>query len=535
MITTIQLKRGISVVWDAVNPTLKIGEPGYATDKKVLKIGDGITAWNDLEPYGINEDTNPTSVYAHRSLQYNELKTLKDSSQLVPGQKYILSDYTTKHIIPHSNPPQLHTGATEPLVLTALTQNTFENLVISTLHPSDIIHYDFDKSSCEDGTRNPLIKDWVGGTFRPGWITYRKSTTNLLSTNYDWRNYKIRRWKLDCTSWVSGASYDKRSVAKGADGDVYVARKTHSGLTDDPSVDKANWMKAFKLSIQNEGAFLSYTSDKNKFLVGGILPDNLVINNNIPGTDYQDYYTFCILDEPENSSGIVTSTTFMTPGFGHRDISIGLYDYDQFSYMEFPSMENNVFYIKLNGSTELFVFGNRFDGQFSCNTFYGQCNSNTCSYGYYMNISHEWFAVNTFGPLVYKNSFVTQVSGNKIIENCLRNVLGGSLYNSIGSLYDSMVGDYMQNNTVSDIGNCSIGDNFERNIINERLYNQNIKDNFQANVFVSADIILAIPTFENATHVYERKTCTIFNNPSGNYRLSYYDDLDNLIVVSADS
>ncbi len=50
MITTIQLKRGLEEDWEYRNPILKIGEPGYATDTKVLKIGDGVTAWNDLEP-----------------------------------------------------------------------------------------------------------------------------------------------------------------------------------------------------------------------------------------------------------------------------------------------------------------------------------------------------------------------------------------------------------------------------------------------------------------------------------------------------
>jgi len=56
MITTIQLKRDTSIAWEVYNPVLKVGEPGYATDTKVLKIGDGVTAWNDLEPYGISED-----------------------------------------------------------------------------------------------------------------------------------------------------------------------------------------------------------------------------------------------------------------------------------------------------------------------------------------------------------------------------------------------------------------------------------------------------------------------------------------------
>ncbi|MFI3167146.1 MAG: hypothetical protein R3Y32_03410 [Bacillota bacterium] len=34
--------------WQSVNPTLKLGEIGYDSTNKQLKIGDGTTAWNSL-------------------------------------------------------------------------------------------------------------------------------------------------------------------------------------------------------------------------------------------------------------------------------------------------------------------------------------------------------------------------------------------------------------------------------------------------------------------------------------------------------
>jgi microcystin-dependent protein len=43
---TIQLRSDTAAAWDAANPILAVGEMGYATDTKVLKIGDGVTAWN---------------------------------------------------------------------------------------------------------------------------------------------------------------------------------------------------------------------------------------------------------------------------------------------------------------------------------------------------------------------------------------------------------------------------------------------------------------------------------------------------------
>lgn len=44
----IQLRRDTSSNWSSANPTLYLGEPGYDTTLKRLKLGDGSTAWNSL-------------------------------------------------------------------------------------------------------------------------------------------------------------------------------------------------------------------------------------------------------------------------------------------------------------------------------------------------------------------------------------------------------------------------------------------------------------------------------------------------------
>lgn len=51
----IQLKRGTSAKWTQVNPILSAGEPGFETDTKKFKIGDGSTAWSSL-PYSNNTE-----------------------------------------------------------------------------------------------------------------------------------------------------------------------------------------------------------------------------------------------------------------------------------------------------------------------------------------------------------------------------------------------------------------------------------------------------------------------------------------------
>lgn len=47
--TRIRLRRDLSSNWSGINPVLALGEPGYETDTKRLKIGDNFSEWNDLD------------------------------------------------------------------------------------------------------------------------------------------------------------------------------------------------------------------------------------------------------------------------------------------------------------------------------------------------------------------------------------------------------------------------------------------------------------------------------------------------------
>jgi hypothetical protein len=48
MAIKIQLRRGTAAEWTAANPVLADGEPGLETDTGIMKIGNGVTAWNSL-------------------------------------------------------------------------------------------------------------------------------------------------------------------------------------------------------------------------------------------------------------------------------------------------------------------------------------------------------------------------------------------------------------------------------------------------------------------------------------------------------
>ena len=49
MADLLKIRKDTAANWQQNNPVLQAGEPGYETDTNFLKIGDGITAWNELK------------------------------------------------------------------------------------------------------------------------------------------------------------------------------------------------------------------------------------------------------------------------------------------------------------------------------------------------------------------------------------------------------------------------------------------------------------------------------------------------------
>lgn len=63
--TTFQLRRGYKAIWEKNNPILAQGEPGFVIDENKLKIGDGITPWNDLDYIGGQEGGSVFNAETH--------------------------------------------------------------------------------------------------------------------------------------------------------------------------------------------------------------------------------------------------------------------------------------------------------------------------------------------------------------------------------------------------------------------------------------------------------------------------------------
>lgn len=87
MAVTIKLRRGLLAKWEEVNPVLAQGEPGWAIDAFILKIGNGQLRWNDLPAINV-PDIDPADIDASvkKYLDENPINIETDATLSVAGQ-----------------------------------------------------------------------------------------------------------------------------------------------------------------------------------------------------------------------------------------------------------------------------------------------------------------------------------------------------------------------------------------------------------------------------------------------------------------
>lgn len=101
MATKIQVRRGTGAAWTTSNTVLDIGEFGYNTTTNQLKIGDGTTAWADLD-YLVSDAGLDTSLGDYIEIlekgAANGVAELDGSLDLViPGDSIIIQGATTNN------------------------------------------------------------------------------------------------------------------------------------------------------------------------------------------------------------------------------------------------------------------------------------------------------------------------------------------------------------------------------------------------------------------------------------------------------
>lgn len=374
---------------------------------------------------------------------YAELLTMVSEETLTVGSKYILTDFQTVHNILDGSESSgdINTGTIEPLILTAIETYKFDNKVISTLFPQDIIYYDFTGGNIND------IAFFDGGVAIPnlkGIIYYRKDLAKNVECFYDFRTVVYRRWLVGATAWASAGTYVVDNIYEYND-ILYKCVTAHSGVTTTPDLDFTNWM--FFLNKVNK---YSFSSDAGQFASGICNAGNLSLSSP------SDYLTF-----GDNFSKV-------------HDVYLPRIDSSIADDIDFFSILSN-------------------------NVFYTIADYATC----YNNIFEGYFVQNTFGNLIHDNKVKVNSAKKNIVQEMNSTTINGLLftnniiyaafqYNTINGMFsNNLIQSFFELNDVKSFQYNNIGDYFHANICGEYFYNNFIKGNFGTdnNNLISGNIL----------------------------------------------
>lgn len=195
---------------------VKFNNYDNTTSEKIQQVDKNIilSLWNRL---------SGTSV---TNITYENLLELYNNSSLITGSFYKITDYKTVHLIggtsEYNDTTTTYDSGTgigngdsltsfspevEPLILQALSPNSFNIQVLSPNNPTDIIYYNIEDNKTEDGLRD-----------RNGYIVYRKDVIYNNETPYDFRNVLNRRYDvdtsfdrtIDLSIFLDNSSYDSQ-------------------------------------------------------------------------------------------------------------------------------------------------------------------------------------------------------------------------------------------------------------------------------------------------------------------------------------
>ena len=118
---------------------------------------------------------------------YGELVNLKNTSSLVKGQNYLLTDYMTTYTQPVTGVTKT-SGVIEPLIITATDVDKLHNQCKSTLYPQDIVYYEITAD---------IGNGYGTEGFTKGKIYRRIDTLRNNDIGTDWRHVKYDRNGVD--------------------------------------------------------------------------------------------------------------------------------------------------------------------------------------------------------------------------------------------------------------------------------------------------------------------------------------------------
>ena len=401
---------------------------------------------------------------------YSEIKSLRDSSQLIPGNLYRITDYETIYVQPVTNIVRSDSSALFDVVLLATDKNRFApeawaahtdrtqpsgSVITSTtpLHQWRLL-YDIDNNSG--------LYAWATSTGKG--VIYRLVDHLENDLPYDFYNVKYQRYKIT----------DTTTAAVSLVGQYLSLETTKTGFTVDSGdyVDLLtfDWSNAIRINV-----FQPYMAGAQRVLpnntFGGVCQyntfgcncyANTVVNqcqdnvfaSTCCGNVFGELCNFNVFGESFADNIVVGRCRYNTFG----SISYGNVFADKCEHNSFGNgCYNNTF----GGNCQYNSFGNAC----ASNTFAGECTYSEFGSGCYGNKFVGSCICNTFSTRCYDNTFNSTCSTSTFGVQFYSNVFdGGCSFNTFGTFCN-------RNNFGGDCYRNTFGDSFNRNTTGTGLLN----------------------------------------------------------------
>ena len=368
------------------------------------------------------------------NITYADLASAITAKTLIPGARYLITDFKTTHYFSDGNTTLLdaiNTAATEPLIVTATKTDDLNKLAISTVYPQDIIYYDWNpdnwKNDCSFSdclSAEPGEETIITG-FK-GVIYYRKDTINNNTASFDFRGVKFRRWSiLNAPAWSDAVTYAKNDFVN-YNNILYIS-SVDSNLNNIPTANSYAWIGLVDYVNEDSKYLAWYTDVANT--------DGVFIYNHVKTDTYADFNVFDPLTSKDNYIYVNKTTSNSTILFNLVFLCGGIFN---------NTIKTNTISNKISSGTFVTEILNNYieTVEFDCNIIKCLDNSNIKVY-------------ELSGNMIY-GIHTIQANDNTFSNNFI--------YDCSQSVFSSLSKE-ISNNYVHSFFQCTINNEFTGNIL----------------------------------------------------------------------
>ena len=459
------------------------------------------------------------------SVTYNDLKSLRDDSKLIPGQQYRITDYVTTTTQENTR----SAGHQFDIIVTADDEKTLNEAARACMHEGDTYF-------SEAGAKLEAWQIWYSldnDTERFAWadsengkgVIYRMIDEWGNDCPYDFKNIQFKRFAVTAYDKVPSLVVDNEENHYG----YYYGALRLSGsqvIHEATYGEDFVWVHTFALKDLATETWHDYTilnsiglkTDESVIITchsnvikeyrdeylgehgrKTIWLNNIVFFNcyaDISSPDYSFYYSDSYSNSFENDC---ESNTFgddcrcnsFGDGCDANTFGVGCYSNSFGSYCRdnrfgnscyFNSFGTNCYFNRFGDGCTTNSFGN---GCYS-NTFGNNCYSNSFGYNCYDNTFGNNYDVNSFGNHCYDNSFGEGCSQNSFGNGCDGNTFGNNCHiNSFGEgcSQNSFVNGCSSNSFGNSCGDNTFGEDCHDNSFGEYCYENSFSDECHYNSF----------------------------------------------------